>query len=111
MHTDIEFLGFGTPTPHKLLQAHPEHFLEIETVTNGTTSVDIVEEWGHLLIHYTIPNYGPGTKQSYMAALPDFPFQAVGKATLRDGTVIANIHNSVRDKADGMGIEAVLYGW
>lgn len=53
---------FGNFTPNKLLQAHPEHYVEIESVNNGVTSVDIVEEWGNLLTHYTIPNYGPGTK-------------------------------------------------
>ena len=46
-----------------------------------------------------------------MAALPDYPFQADGKATLRDGTVIANIHKSFRDSPGGNGIEAILYGW
>jgi hypothetical protein len=46
-----------------------------------------------------------------MATLKDYPYQAVGKATLRDGTVVANVHNSLRDKEDGTGIEAVLYGW
>ncbi len=45
-----------------------------------------------------------------MATLKDYPYQAVGKATLRDGTVVADIRNSLRDKDDGTGIEAVLYG-
>ena len=44
---------------------------------------------------YSIPNYGPGPKEPYMATLKDYPYQAVGEATLRDGTVIANIHNSL----------------
>jgi hypothetical protein len=45
-----------------------------------------------------------------MATLKDYPYRAVGKATLRDGTVVANIRNPLRDKYDGTGIEAVLYG-
>lgn len=109
--TFLAWFGAGNSNPHKLLQAHPEHFVEAMSLKDGITSVEIVEEWGSLITHYSIPNYGPGPKEPYMAALDDFPYQAVGKATLRDGTVIANIHNSFRDKPDGSGIEARLYGW
>ncbi|KAH6668507.1 hypothetical protein B0J14DRAFT_167117 [Halenospora varia] len=111
MNASAFLTWFSSPAPHKLLQAHPEHYVEIESVANGITSINIVEEWGSLLFHYSIPNYGPGPKKPYMATLKDYPYQAVGKVTLRDGTVIANIHNSLRDKEDGTGIEAVLYGW
>ena len=109
--TFLAWFGSDAGGPHKLIGAHPEHYVEQEYHINGTTSVNIVETWGTLLTHYTLPDYGPGPKEPYMAALPDYPYQSVAKATLRDGTVIANIHNSVRDKPDGSGIEAVLYGW
>ncbi|KAH6667158.1 hypothetical protein B0J14DRAFT_567671 [Halenospora varia] len=78
----------------------------ILAASSGQTPIPAI-----LLFHYSIPNYGPGPKKPYMATLKDYPYQAVGKATLRDGPVIANIHNSLRDKEDGTGIEAVLYGW
>ncbi|ORY10507.1 hypothetical protein BCR34DRAFT_602084 [Clohesyomyces aquaticus] len=81
------------------------------TTTNGITSVDAVETWASLFTQYTIPNYGPGPKKAYMEKLSDFPFQAVGEAVLRDGTVFADIHNSFRDKPDGCGIQAVLNVW
>jgi hypothetical protein len=89
----LEWFSGREGGPNKMIGAHPEHYIEKATTINGITSVDIVETWGTLLTHYTIPNYGPDPKQPYMEDVKDFPFQAVGEAVLRNGTVIANIHN------------------
>jgi hypothetical protein len=107
----LSWFGANTSDPHKDTGANPQHYMETPTTINNITSIRIVESWGDLVNDYTMPNYGPGTKQPYMAALADFPFQFVGQATLKDGTVVANVHNSFRDLSWADGIETVLTVW
>ena len=108
----LAWFDADTGDKHKMTGANPEHFIEQPLVVNGIlTGFDIVENWGDLVVHYTIPSYGNNPKKPWMKKLPDWPYQAVGDAVLLDGKVIGNIHNSFRDKVDGTGIEADLCVW
>jgi hypothetical protein len=107
----LAWFGADNGDPHKMTGAHPEHYIEEMSVSNGTTTVSIVEAWGDVVTRYKIPSYGNNPKKPWMRELPDFPFQAVGDAVLEDGTTIGNIHNSFRDKPDGNGIELILCVW
>jgi hypothetical protein len=73
----LAWFSADTGDPHKMIGAHPDHYVEEVTVTNGITSVNIVEAWGYLVIHYTIPNYGNSPKKPWMDDLPDYPYQAL----------------------------------
>ncbi|KAF2800202.1 hypothetical protein K505DRAFT_383243 [Melanomma pulvis-pyrius CBS 109.77] len=102
--------------------ANPEHYVKRTiALANGTLESEIVEGWGGVTTHFTIPNYGTPdrVKNPFLRELPEFPIQAAGDKVLMDGTIFGVLHISVRDvkgadygqEHDGVEIYAsVWYG-
>ncbi|TLD32789.1 hypothetical protein PspLS_01022 [Pyricularia sp. CBS 133598] len=106
--------------------ANAEHYYK-QTVADPATgglSSEIIEGWGGVVTHFTIPNFKPVNQHNYdmLDELPNFPIQFAGDKVLLDGTIFGILHIAVRDitgadfpeHADkGSGIEiyaAVWYG-
>jgi len=82
--------------------ANPEHYVKrTKKNPDGTLVSEILEGWGGVTTHFTIPNYGTPdrTKYPFLRELPEFPiqFQAAGDKVLMDGTIFGVLHISVRD--------------
>jgi hypothetical protein len=102
--------------------ANPEHYLKrTEEVSPGVLRSEIVEGWGGVTTHFTVPNYSAPDREKHpmLRELPDFPFQAAGDKVLADGTdaVFGVLHISVRDapgeeygeEQDGVEIFATVW--
>jgi hypothetical protein len=105
--------------------ANAEHYFKqtVADPSTGTLRSEIIEGWGGVTTHFTVPNFGPADRARYpmLRDLPDFPVQFAGDKTLMDGTVFGVLHIAVRDvkpgeypdRDPGSGIEvyaAVWYG-
>ncbi|KAF2703382.1 hypothetical protein K504DRAFT_363394, partial [Pleomassaria siparia CBS 279.74] len=80
--------------------ANPEHYVKrTEFFANGTGYSEILEGWGGVTTHFTIPNYGNPDRVNnpFLRELPEFPIQAAGDKVLLDGTRFGVLHISVRD--------------
>ncbi|KAF5707901.1 hypothetical protein FMUND_10884 [Fusarium mundagurra] len=92
--------------------ANPEQYVKRRVSTeDGTSHFEITESLGGKITSFSMPDFGPGGKSSFMASLPQFPFQRTGRFQLRDGTKFADFHCAFRNKPDRSGIEATLYLW
>ncbi|KFH42559.1 hypothetical protein ACRE_067080 [Hapsidospora chrysogenum ATCC 11550] len=105
--------------------ANPEHYFKrTEEVSPGVLRAEILEGWGGVTTHFTVPDYTtPPDKEKHgmLRELPEFPIQAAGSKVLADGTdaVFGVLHISVRDvpgeehgeEQDGIEVYAsVWYG-
>lgn len=106
--------------------ANAEHYYKatVADPATGTIASEIIEGWGGVVTHFTVPNFKPVNQQSYdmLDKLPEFPVQFAGDKTLMDGTIFGILHIAVRDikgadfpehTSQGSGIEiyaAVWYG-
>lgn len=102
--------------------ANPEHYVKrTKKNADGTLESEILEGWGGVTTHFTIPKYGTPDRKKYpfLRELPEFPlqFQAAGDKVLMDGTVFGVLHISVRDIPGGPygqshdGIEVFASVW
>jgi hypothetical protein len=100
--------------------ANPEHYYKTTKAEGGAAVSDIIEGWGGVTTHFTVPNFGmpPNrTRYPFLHELSDFQLQAAGDKVLVDGTVFGVLHISARDvkgedygkKMDGVHVAASVY--
>lgn len=105
------------------LAANAEHYIKrTKALGSGKLESEILEGWGGVTTHFTIPNYGVPDRKThpFLRALPQFPIQAAGDKVLMDGSneTFGVLHISVRDvdgknygEADKRGIEIFASVW
>jgi hypothetical protein len=100
--------------------ANPEHYYKSTKVASGGAASEIIEGWGGITTHFTVPNFGiPPNRERYpfLYEHAEFPFQAAGDKVLMDGTVFGVLHISARDvkgadygqQHDGVHVAANVY--
>ena len=100
--------------------ANPEHYYKA-TKVEGTAAVsEIIEGWGGITTHFTVPNFAipPNrTRYPFLHEHADFPLQAAGDKVLIDGTVFGVLHISAKNVKgadydqphDGIHVAASVY--
>ncbi|KAF2640778.1 hypothetical protein P280DRAFT_543604 [Massarina eburnea CBS 473.64] len=81
-------------------EANPEHYFKRTTVVGSTAQSDILEGWGGITTHFTVPNFSMppnATRYPFIHSHGTEWITAAGDKALMDGTVFGVLQIAARD--------------